>query len=279
MRIAIATCRPLPEPDVDEALLLEAMEKHGIQGEMTAWDEPKVDWSLFDACVVRSTWNYLDDPNGFASWMSSTSAKTILLNPAAAMQPNIHKRYLLDLESVGVEIVPTVIFEQGSTPSVHCFPGRPIVVKPAISAGSYLTEMFDCGERALATQFLHEHLKDQDMMVQPYLESVEEGDEIAWCWIDGEVTHGVRKSPRFHEGCESVSEAVFPSQTDTDIIKRVMAKAPPGLLYARIDVMREGERWLLSELELIEPSLFFKQNPSALDKFVLALKDRVSSAS
>jgi hypothetical protein len=51
-----------------------------------------------------------------------------------------------------------------------------------------------------------------------------------------------------------------------------MATLTEPVLYARVDLM-EGEpgEWLLSELELAEPSLFFVQHPEALSRFVAAL--------
>ncbi|MBC8065516.1 MAG: hypothetical protein H7Y17_11840 [Chlorobia bacterium] len=277
MRIAVATCRPLPEPDVDEPLLLEALEKAGIVAEMTAWDDPSVAWDTYDACVVRSTWNYLDAPGEFADWIREVSTKTLLLNPAEAMIPNIHKRYLLNLEKAGVKIVPTKVLGKGEeVERVDFFEGRAIVIKPAISAGSWLTRKFIPSQFSEGVTFLAQNLTDQDMLVQPYLESVERREEIAWNWIDGEVTHGVRKSPRFDEGYEDVSNAVYPTDEDRQRLAHIMDRAPQNLLYARIDLMEDQGDWLLSELELIEPSLFFKQNPDAISKFIEALRRRVA---
>lgn len=278
MRIAVGTCRPLPEPDVDEPLLLDALAKAGIEAEMTAWDNPNIDWASFDACVVRSTWNYLDAPGDFITWIQNVSAQTLLLNPANAMIPNIHKRYLLDLELTGTKVVPTTVLEKGMI--VESFAGygdETIVIKPAISAGSWLTRKFTPDQFEDAKAFVNETLETQDMLIQPYLESVERRDEIAWVWIDGQLTHGVRKSPRFDNGYEDVSEAVFPTDTDRKLVDSIMAQAPDNLLYARIDLMESNGEWLLSELELIEPSLFFKQNPAALDTFIPAIQRRVSA--
>lgn len=276
MRIAIATCRPLPEPDEDEPLLLEALAKAGIDAEMTAWDDPRIDWRSYNACVVRSTWNYLDAPSDFIEWMQRVTVQTLLLNPANAMIPNVHKRYLHDLEMSGVKIVPTTVLEKGMViESLDGFADEPVVIKPAISAGSWLTRKFTADQFEDAKAFANENLESQDMLVQPYLESVERRDEIAWSWIDGQVTHGVRKAPRFDEGYEDVSEAVYPTDQDRALISHIVAQAPANLLYARIDLMESNGEWLLSELELIEPSLFFKQNPAALNVFISALQRRV----
>lgn len=272
----MGTCRPLPEPDVDEPLLLDALAKAGIEAEMTAWDDPDIEWGSYDACVVRSTWNYLDAPDDFLEWMQKVSAQTLLLNPASAMIPNIHKRYLLDLEASGVKIVSTTVLEKGMmVESLDGFGEETIVIKPAISAGSWLTRKFTPYQFEEAKEFANEHLETRDMLIQPYLDSVERRDEIAWCWIDGKLTHGVRKSPRFDEGYEDVSEAVYPTDEDRALVDNILDQVRENLLYARIDLMESKGEWLLSELELIEPSLFFKQNPAALDVFIPALQRRV----
>jgi hypothetical protein len=40
MRVDLATCRVLPEPDPDQALLLRALAGAGIDARMRAWDGP-----------------------------------------------------------------------------------------------------------------------------------------------------------------------------------------------------------------------------------------------
>ncbi len=276
MKLAIATCIELPEPDVDESLLMEALKVAGVDAKLAAWDDPSIDWSAFDLCVIRSTWNYPEFPMEFRDWVQRVAPQTRVLNPAETILGNIHKSYLLDLAAMGVPVVPTTILPTGSEPNLNSWRGQAIVIKPAISAGSWLTKKFGPDDSKEASDFLTECLATEDMMVQPYLDSVERGGEVAWVWIDRKVTHGVSKSPRFHEGIESVSTAVTPREEDLKCVEEIMAQASPDLLYARIDLMEHEGQWLLSELELIEPSLFFKQNVAALDRFVQAVKTRMS---
>lgn len=276
MRIAIATCRPLPEPDVDEPLLLEALANAGIEAEMTAWDNAKTMWGSYDACVVRSTWNYPEQPVAFRNWVTSTGQAVRLFNPPLAMAGNINKRYLQDFASGGVATVPTMFIGPRTEEfSTSHFKDKNFVVKPAISAGSWMARKFGPIEYHKGIEYLSTHAQRQDMMIQPYLPSVESGGEVAWVWIDGQVTHGVRKMPRFDGDAEAVTEAVEPTDEARQIVSQVMAHTWSDLLYARIDLIEHEGKWLLSELELIEPSLFFKQNPAALDVFIPALQRRV----
>ncbi|MBN9503779.1 MAG: hypothetical protein BGO01_08365 [Armatimonadetes bacterium 55-13] len=273
-RLGIVTCLELPEPDVDEEILLAALRAKGIDATMVAWDDQTVDWQQFDLSVVRSTWNYPETPKEFKEWLQRVDSLTPILNSAQTMASNIDKRYLAGLEERGVKVVPTMWLSQGSRIESMRFPWPDVVIKPSISAGSWLTKRFDA-TNPLALQFLSESLQERDMMVQPYLNSVEIGSEIACVWIDGEVTHGVRKAPRFDDDEESVSHAVDPSDDERKFAMELMEGISENPLYARIDlILHEGELYL-SELELIEPSLFFKQSPYALERFVIAVAERL----
>jgi glutathione synthase/RimK-type ligase-like ATP-grasp enzyme len=114
------------------------------------------------------------------------------------------------------------------------------------------------------------------MMVQPYIESVEGHGERAVVWIDGEITHAIRKSPRFSGQEESVSDGLLVASDERELALAALATVSSRLLYGRVDIVRD-ERGvpLVMELELIEPSLFLKQSDRALERFVTAVVTRV----
>jgi hypothetical protein len=74
---------------------------------------------------------------------------------------------------------------------------------------------------------------------------------------------------------ESVSEAVSLHGDERELGERVLARYP-RLAYARVDVARD-ERGapMIMELELIEPSLFLRQNPRALERLALGMRERL----
>jgi glutathione synthase/RimK-type ligase-like ATP-grasp enzyme len=95
--------------------------------------------------------------------------------------------------------------------------------------------------------------------------------ERSLVWIDGEITHAIRKSPRFAGGVERVSDGEVPiTPEERAFAEKAIAAAPAtDLLYGRVDIIRDDDGVLrVMELELVEPSLFFKQCPRALDRFV-----------
>ncbi len=266
--LRIATCRPLPEPDPDEPLLLDALASRGITARMVAWDDASEDWSAPIPTLVRSTWDYVHRPEAFARWIDKVRGP--IANPADVLLENLHKRYLLALRDRGVPTVPTLLLAHGASIDALPIDGA-LVIKPAVSAASFRTARFAVQQRDDALTFARELVGERDVLVQPYLEAVEHSGERALVWIDGEVTHAVRKSPRLSGGHE---EVVLVPVADDERALATLALAPfsSRILYARVDVVRDATgQPVVMELELLEPSLFLAQHPPALARFTDAI--------
>jgi glutathione synthase/RimK-type ligase-like ATP-grasp enzyme len=278
--IALASCAVLPDPDPDEAPLLKALRAAGLTAETLAWDSPRSDFGRARATLLRATWNYPDRPAEFLAWVDRTASRSLLLNAPEAVRWNVHKKYLLELERRGVPVVPTRLVEKDeATPLGDVMRARgwiDVVVKPAIGTGSRGT--LRVAEEGAERDDAHLRvLVDRgDALVQPYMASVEEYGERAVVWIDGELTHAVRKSRRFLGDRERVSPAVPIAPDEAELALAAIAAAPGPLMYARIDIVRdEHGAPCIMELEIIEPSLFFAQSPAALDAYVRAVTRRL----
>jgi hypothetical protein len=277
--VALASCRVLPEHDPDEAPLLGALRAAGLRAEVLGWDDPAADFSSARLTLLRATWNYTERPEQFAGWLTQTAAASALWNPLPVVRWNMHKGYLLDLARAGVPVTPTHLVPRGSAERLADVAAArgwsEVVVKPAISAGSRRTlrvgAATDQGEahlRALAGR--------EDALVQPYLPAVEGYGERALVFIDGELTHAVRKGPRFAGQAESITGPFEVSADEAVLARAVLAAAPAPVLYARVDVAPGPDgRPILMELELIEPSLFFARGPRALERLVKAVGKRL----
>ncbi|HET9233662.1 MAG TPA: hypothetical protein VFP10_05960 [Candidatus Eisenbacteria bacterium] len=281
MHVLLATCRALPEPDPDDRLLLAALESRGISTRYAAWDDPEERWQDADLIVLRSTWNYYRRPADFLDWAERAGRAAPLCNPLDVIFWNHDKRYLLELERLGVPIVPTVRLPRGTAgrleERVRARGWREVVVKPAISASSFRTARFGPSAWPAGEAHLSTLLDLGDVLIQEYMPEVEEYGERALVWIDGVFTHAVRKSPRLMEETEQVSEAVAITPEEEEIGERALKAVEPGkLLYARVDVVPDTNgKPRIMELELIEPSLFLLQSPAALDRFARAIEARL----
>ena len=291
--IALITAAAARDLDEDLPPLLDALgAAPALQATVVNWDDAGVDWSAFDLAVLRSTWDYALRLPEFLDWITRAAACTRLLNPLAVVRWNTDKHYLRDLAQAGVATVPSVFIEPGHDAAavLSAFlasqPEAEFVVKPAIGAGSRDAQRYGRAEAAAATAHAQRLLGDgRSVLLQPYLDRVDEAGETALIFFAGQFSHAIRKGPLLRRG-EGPTGALFAAEQitarvpDTDelqLARRTLAAMPfPGaLLYARVDVIRaaDGSPRVL-ELELTEPSLFFDHAAGSAQRFVQALAAR-----
>ena len=280
MRVALANCQILPEPDPDAAPLLAALEAAGVDAISLAWDDEDANFAGVDLTLLRATWNYPEQPERFMAWISAVSTQTSLWNRADIVRWNIHKSYLLRLAARGLPVIPTELVTMGSHTSLREICERrgfeAVVVKPAIGAGSFGTRKFS--DAAEGEAHLSSLRATTDVLVQPYLRSVAGRGERSLIWIDGEVTHAVRKSARFAGDDEQITPVADITASEHAVAQRAVAAVGGDVFYARIDLLAgdDGEP-LVMELELIEPSLYFAHSARALSRFVAGTLERLKA--
>jgi glutathione synthase/RimK-type ligase-like ATP-grasp enzyme len=278
--VVLATCTRIHKEDLDQAPLLQALADVGVAAQVLAWDDPEAqdEIAAARACLLRSTWNYVQNYERFLPWVDWCAGATSLWNPAPVVRWNSHKQYLLELAAAGIPVVPTRLCRQGNHVDLAQLTaqGDDLVIKPAVSAGSFGT-LRSTGEHSAGLAHLTSMLATRDMLVQRYQPSVDDYGERAVICIDGQPTHAVRKGARFFGQNENISaEAVPIADDERALAMRILAAAPGPLLYARVDLVRDAEgRPRLMELELIEPSLFFGRHPPAAARLAAALAARL----
>ena len=283
MRVGIVTCLNIPEPDFDEALLREALRARGHTPVLIAWDDERAPTDV-DLYALRSTWNYYRAPERFMAWCEEAAARAPLVNPPHVVRGNLDKRYLLDLEARGLPIVPTRRFEAGARVDLAALRGETgwgdVVIKPAVSAGSWMTKRFGAGDGGAAQGFLDEILRERAALVQRCMPGFASPGERSLIWIGGELTHAILKQPRYAGEEERVSAHREITVREREVAAAALAPLR-DITYARVDLApdeRDGGGVVISEVELIEPSLFFAHSAEALERYVDGLEAAVSSA-
>ena len=276
--IALATCAEYADLDVDDRRLLEPLARLGVAAEPAVWDDPAVDWRRFDAVVLRSTWDYPERLGAFLAWVDAVPR---LLNPPPIVRWNVDKHYLLELADAGIPIVPTRIAEPGQGPGPAGWaPDWPeVVVKPTVSAGSRDTARFTDDDPRLAALVARIHAAGRAVMLQPYQQSVDAAGETSLIFIDGAVSHAIRKGPLLPPD-GSITAGLFAPEEITARVaapeelalgRRVLGQVVDRFgvpLYARVDLLPGP---LLIEVELVEPSLFLEHAPGAAERFARAI--------
>jgi glutathione synthase/RimK-type ligase-like ATP-grasp enzyme len=258
--------------------LAVALAAAGFDAALVAWDDPAVDWDAPIPTLLRSTWNYALQLEAFLDWIDRVSTAAPLWNPPEIVRTNVRKRYLLSLALDHVPVVPTRLIKREDALAVAIeqlgSPAR-VVLKPEVGAGSLGTRVFQADDPAAA-----EHVATLAVrgpaLVQPYLPSVETYGERSLIWIDGEITHSIRKTPRFSGDAEKI-DGPFPIADDERAVaEAALAQVASRILYGRVDMARDDAgQPVVMELELVEPSLFFERHPPALDRYINGLCRRL----
>lgn len=284
--LALVTWRELPELDPDDRPLAASLRARGHEVAIVAWDDPGFDWAKARLVVLRNPWDYYRRLDEFLAWAARVDAATSLWNPLAVLRWNLHKGYLAELAAAGVPVVPTELVRRGSDFELASLVARRGwrrgVVKPAVSADSWETVVFDFGDLAAAAAMVARRLPERDLLVQPFLESVESDGERCLVFLDGEYSHAVRKNPITRGGrWAGLPEGTPVAATDDEleVARRVLAAAPASdLLYARVDLVRDAAGApVLLELELAEPTLFLADHPAGLARLLAGIERRLAT--
>lgn len=266
-----AACPALPDGDGDDDGLVAALRQPGLHARWLPWDDPAT--LEADLVILRATWDYTERLDEFLHWGRSVRN---LLNGIDVVAWNADKRYLADLSEAGVPTVPSEFFEPGARVRV---PAGEVVVKPTVGAGSSGAQRFTDSDSALAhAESLHR--RGRGVLVQPYDARVEQG-ETALVFLAGKQSHAFTKGPILPPGGRPgfdgsgtyAEEVLTPAEPDFelwDVGAAALAAAARRLgldsgefLYARVDLIGDRDDPRLLELELVEPSLGWRQLDAA----------------
>jgi Glutathione synthase/Ribosomal protein S6 modification enzyme (glutaminyl transferase) len=291
LEIALATASKFATLVPDDLLLVDALAERNIRAHGVVWNDPAVRWSDYDAVVIRSCWDYHLAHAAFLAWIAELDSKGVrVFNPPALVRWNAEKTYLRDLSSSGVPVVPTRWIERGENSSLDAImrdqQWGEVVVKPAISASAHDTWRTSASQAHDAENRFREMVSRGRVLVQPYLDVIAAEGEWSLLFYDGAYSHAALKRPKpgdfrvqvEHGGGSEVRE---PEGLAIEAARVALAAAEQGRersLYARVDGCMVDGRFLLMELELIEPDLYLRGKPWAPARLADALVARIDGA-
>jgi glutathione synthase/RimK-type ligase-like ATP-grasp enzyme len=263
--------------------LKAALEAAGLNPVAETWTDPSVDWSSYDAVLLRSVWDYHRHYLEFTEWLNQLDKAGVkLLNDSDLVRWNSDKRYLLELRERGVAIVPSQVAAGACLREVVAgLDGQEIVIKPTVSATARNTVRGTAGSAELSRAM--DELPEDVYLVQPFQPEIQTEGEWSLIFLDGEFSHAVLKHPaagdyRVQNDFGGTAELLDPPAAvlvgSTEALAAANTRRPP--VYARVDGIVAAGRYLLMELELIEPYLFLPEAPEANTRFATAVANRLS---
>ncbi|MEC7063515.1 MAG: hypothetical protein VXW77_06070 [Bacteroidota bacterium] len=260
----------------EDELVINALKEKNLSVVKKDWNDSIFDWETTRSILFRSTWDYFDKFELFKKWFSKTKNKCLMINSTETIEWNIDKHYLLDLQEHQIPIPNSEFIKRGSSIDLSLLMQKKnwneIVVKPTISGAAKNTYRLKEEEIIQFGPTWEKLIYKEDFIVQEFQNNVITEGEVAMIVIGGKFTHAVLKKAK--EGDFRVQDdfggsiAIYnPSEEMVKLAEKCTRILTPIPSYARVDIIWDNLRELaVSELELIEPELWFRLNPNAAQK-------------
>jgi len=270
----------LEEFECYDNLLDAPLAQLGWETETISWRDKTIDWDQFEVVIIRSPWDYQQHPSEFMEVLKTIEAsKARLENNFELVKWNFNKSYLMELETNGIEIVPTMWKRSWQSNEIECYfeyyRTEQIILKPVISANADNTYWLKKDDFQQQLEAMEASFSSIDYMVQPFMEAITNEGEFSLFYFGGEYSHCILKTPekddfRVQEEHGSSLKLVKPEENLLAHANKVQQQLKPEPLYSRIDLVRTETGFALMEVELIEPSLYFNMDPASPLRFALA---------
>ena len=261
---------------LEDKLLQTALEKQGLTVCKKDWADPNFDWNTTKYAIFRTTWDYFERFDEFFSWLEETKHKTAFINSANIINWNIDKHYLQDLSKRGINIAPTRFIEKGAKITLtQLFEKKKwteAVIKPAISGAARHTYRITPNNCKNYENIFQELITKESMLFQEFLNNITSNGEISLIMIGGKYTHAVKKIAkkgdfRVQDDHGGIVEKYTPNKEEINFAEECLEASPFNPIYARVDIVYDNNNLpSLSELELIEPELWFRNCPKSAEQ-------------
>lgn len=270
--------------DTEHDSLLQYLKDKGLDIHKEEWSDENASWEQYSCIVLKSPWDYVAKTQQFYRWLEKIKSLGIALhNPADVVRWNSDKHYLKEITDAGLNVIPTSFLERGgkfeAESYLQQFNANGIIVKPCISGASKNTFKMP-GENIEAQHLINNLLQREAMMVQPFMQQVNDEGEWSLVFFNGRFSHALLKTPaatdfRSQPKFGGIVSARQPAPRLLDSASRYVDEFAKGCLYARVDGLIIEDEFYLMELELIDPFLFLSTHQQGYENYYIALRELI----
>ncbi len=265
----------------EDGLVQAELEALNISCRRIAWDD-SCDLSGFRFALFRTTWNYFDELSSFVNFLKKWSPIVSFINPYQQILWNLNKKYLLELAMLGVNITETEIVTKSNYVTLKNIcqkrNWKNIVIKPCVSAAAWQTHHIKEVQINNSEKLFYELVEKQNMIVQEFQNNIQSFGELSLMIIGGKYSHAVLKKAkigdfRVQDDFGGSVETYLANKQEIDFAEKTISLLPFHPIYARVDIIVDNQNKLaLSELEIIEPEMWFRLSESSVKKLAGEIK-------
>jgi len=267
----------------EDRLVMDGLEKLNLRTIKKDWNDTNFNWSSTKSAIFRSTWDYFDQFSNFRNWLELVKEQCYLINPYEQINWNLDKHYLLDLQKLDLPIVESVFVSKKTQLNLETISKsknwKDIVIKPTISGAARHTYHLKNDEIKKFQDKWLSLTNNEDFMVQEFQKNILSTGEIAVMLFGGEYSHSVLKKAkkgdfRVQDDFGGSVEKINPSLEIIELAEKTVKSLKTMPIYARVDIIFDnGSNPVISELELIEPELWFRFKEESAYKLAEIVKD------
>lgn len=264
--------------------LLPYLQQKGLDITAEIWDDPAVNWKQYDVALLKTPWDYHEKFEAFTNWLAMLDFLGVrLVNDVQTVRWNMDKHYLREIIDAGFDVIPSIFLEQGWQGDLqalfHTLQANSIIIKPCVSGGSKNTIVVKQEDAGSAYAQVVALLRQGAFIAQPLMKEVQEG-EWSYIFFNGKFSHAILKKPaagdfRVQQIYGGTIETLHPSEAEIAHAHTFVATFAEECLYARVDGLMVNGKFVLMELELIEPFLYLSYGACAVENYCQALLEHL----
>ena len=238
------------------------------------------DWKSIDSncnktkvAIFRSTWDYFDNFSLFINWLEKSKSNIRFINSYILIKWNLDKTYLFDLEKKGINIPKTILIKRKEKISLKDLFSKTMwkeaIIKPTVSGAARHTYRINNNNYLYYESLFIDLINEEDFLFQEFMTDITKNGEISLILISGKFTHAVKKIAkegdfRVQDDHGGKVEIYYPSNEEIRFAESCLKCCAELPVYARVDIVYDNNNKIsLGELELIEPELWFRNNPNS----------------
>lgn len=274
--VAIVSCDKWKNKSLEDLYLKHSLNKQNCKVDIISWEDKTIDYSKYDLIIIRSIWGFQENKTKFENWLNMLETQKIkVLNPINVIKNNYDKEIQFNiLNKYNIETIKTFFLPINKNiksrildlKTNNDLENNLIVLKPTISEGSkdvYLVgdNRYEFNNIIDINEVYNKYKNNKSkLMVQPFMKEIFDG-EYSICCINNKITHGIIKYKNAFTKTNMIKyiPADKINHKIIEIVNNILnIKEYKDNLFLRIDFVKQKKKFLVMEVELLDPNLFLE---------------------
>jgi len=243
--------------------------------------------NTYDAIYLTSLGEIEGKENKLLNFINNLkSLESIVMNNPKTMSENFDKKYLLNLQSKGISVIPTIDVTNWDYDKINSFNFKgynEILLKPKIF-GERMKGIFKIKENPFNKKSFKEHSEKygKEMLIQPLIEDITKYGERSLIFVGDNFSHAIYRHReewnKNNPNGKVINYPTKPTKNELKVAENILSVWTTEYNITRFDFITDKEKPMISEVEMINPNLWLGKYGGKIDnKFINLFKKHLDS--